>query len=107
MKIKLRNILLIALALCLCVSLLGACGGDDADEPQTTDDIGGGKAPDVSDDGPKSTPEVQPTMLGETADAVAANRHVGDANSFHGGYALFDSIFYPQKTQNTAKKSRR
>ena len=44
--------------------------------------------------------------VGETADAVAAKRHVGDANSFHDGDALFDSIFYPQKTQNTAKKSR-
>ena len=94
MKIKLRNVLLIALALCLCVSLLGACGGDDADEPQTTDDIGGGKAPDVSDDGPESTPKVQPTMLGETADAgedyISRLIFIGDSTTY--GLKAYDVL---------------
>lgn len=33
MKIKLRNMLLIALALCLCAGILCACGGDDVKDP--------------------------------------------------------------------------
>ena len=33
MKMKLRNMLLIALALCLCAGILCACGGDDVKDP--------------------------------------------------------------------------
>lgn len=86
MRIKLRSMLLIVLALCLCAGLLCACGGDDADEPDATDNTGSGTAPTVSTDGPESTPEVQPVMLGETADAgedyISRMVFIGDSTTY-------------------------
>ena len=94
MKIKLRNILLIMLALCLCASLLGACGGNDDDVPQTTDNMGNTEAPDISDDGPTSTPTPQPTLLGETAaageDYISRMVFIGDSTTY--GLKAYDVL---------------
>ncbi len=94
MKIKLRSIAFIVLAICTCVFLLCACGSDDDKEPLPTETLAPGKAPDVSDKAPEGTPEVTSTMLGETADAgeeyISRMVFIGDSTTY--GLMAYDVL---------------